>query len=835
VSSYPLLADLGDLGPDREGPFGGKAHGLARLLAAGARVPQGFAIAASTLPPDDWHPGGREELMRRGARLLLDGPVAVRSSAMGEDSEERSFAGMLETVLGVSDESGLLQAVGHCVASGASERVRAYTGVAAPLAVGVVVQSQVAARAAGVCFSVDPSGRDRAIVIEAISGLGDALVSGRAQPEGWRIYRDGLGRDQALRGRTTADPVLTEAEAVTIARGARELQACFGHPLDLEWAIDGRGLFWLQARPVTAAAAVREPDVERYFDGVADGPVTLWSNWNVREVMPDPFPPLVWGLWRDAVLPVIIEPLFGIPRSSTLFPHVVPTDLVEGRIYWNMNGLLASPFSRSFVRRSLHVVDAEAAGVMDSLLEAGVLRPRRLPGSWRLVVATVRASLRTTAGMLGATRPRKAMRSLRECAADLRSRPEVRTLDDAGLLTEMRLLAEPPARRLRQTAHVLGLSMLAFTGAERAFRDHPGARRLLTAGLPGNPTTEISIGIDELAAAARPLRAIFEEATERDALLARLRQSQEGAAWLRKLDAFLDSFGQRCPGEFDMTAPRWSEDPTMILALVRAGLLSPPGETVAERLVRLAADRRRAVAAACAAAPFWRRPWMRYLARLVAEYMPLREAPKHYTMVCYQRMRAAALEAGGRLAGRGVIASPEDVFFLTWAEVQGLLGGGSPPPRLREAVSARRDRHARHASGRGPNYLRSDGVPVELAAAPADAALRGVGASGGQATGPVRILRSPDPRAMSDGDVIVMEFADPGWTPLFPRARAVVMEVGGAMCHAAVVAREVGIPAVFGVREATRLLRDGQAVAVDGDAGTVSAVGPAAEAQAVAG
>jgi pyruvate,water dikinase len=414
------------------------------------------------------------------------------------------------------------------------------------------------------------------------------------------------------------------------------------------------------------------------------------------------------------------------------------------------------------------------------------------------------------------------MRALRQSGAELRARPDVRSLDDPQLLRELRLLAEPGARRIRETAHTLGLGMLAFTGAERAFRDHPAARRLLAAGIPGNPTTEISIGIDELVAAARPLRACFEEIPGTEPLLARLRESESGAAWVRELDAFLASFGQRCPGEFDMTVPRWSENPTMILDLVRAGLRSPPGETVAERLARLAGERRVAIEAACAAAPFWRRPLMRFLARQVAEFMPLREAPKHYAMVAYQRMRAAALEAGRRLAERGVVPARDDVFFLTQDEVRTLLGGAAPPPGLIATLAERRDRHARHVSAPAPNYVRSDGVPVELQAAPRDGTLRGVGASGGRATGPVRILRAPDPLAMSDGDVIVVEFADPGWTPLFPRAAAVVMEVGGAMCHAAVVAREVGIPAVFGVREATRMLGDGQRVCVDGDQGTVS-------------
>lgn len=263
----------------------------------------------------------------------------------------------------------------------------------------------------------------------------------------------------------------------------------------------------------------------------------------------------------------------------------------------------------------------------------------------------------------------------------------------------------------------------------------------------------------------------------------------------------------------------------MILDLVRAGLLSPPSESVAERLVRLARERRGAVQAAAAASPFWKRPLLKLLARMVEVYMPLREAPKHYAMFAFQRMRQAALELASRLVARSLIDARDDVFFLEWREVQALVRGEGRERDYRPLVEERRKLFERFRRERAPDFLRSDGVPVVEETADvgsAEGVLRGTGASCGAAAGPVRVLQAPDPRAMSDGDVIVVEFADPGWTPLFPRACAVVMEVGGAMCHAAVIARELGIPAVFGVTGATAILKDGQRVRVDGDRGTVT-------------
>jgi pyruvate,water dikinase len=174
---------------------------------------------------------------------------------------------------------------------------------------------------------------------------------------------------------------------------------------------------------------------------------------------------------------------------------------------------------------------------------------------------------------------------------------------------------------------------------------------------------------------------------------------------------------------------------------------------------------------------------------------------------------------------RGLIDDAEDVMFLDRVELDAAVRGGTARD-LRASVRDGRARHQRHLAERPPDFLRSDGVPVlddRLDEAPAaDGSLRGLGASAGIATGRVRVLRAPDPSAMEDGDVLVVEFADPGWTPLFPRAAALVMEVGGLMCHAAVVARELGVPAVFGVPRATERLQDGQVVQVDGDAGTVT-------------
>lgn len=818
------IAGLGELGPGASSRFGGKAEGLRRLLAAGARVPDGFAVEATREEPGDGETATSEEFRARVAGLLARGPVAVRSSAVGEDAASRSFAGLFETVLDVGSVEAAVEAVRRVVASASSPRVAAYSG-GAPPPTGLVVQSLVAARAAGVCFTRDPAGRDRAVVVEAVAGTGDALVSGRAEPVRFRVYRSGLGRLETHREGDAG--VLSVGEAEAIAREASDLEARLGEPLDLEWALDADGLlWWLQARPITV---LREPPtyvVERSYPEADDGPVTVWSTWNVRETLPEPLYPLTWSHWRDELLPVLTHHVFGVRPGSATERALAGLDLVNGRITFNLNAVRAIPFYGALMSRMVYIIDHAAGAVMRDLEASGVLTPRRLPGS-RLLLALrgAVAGIRSTARLLHGLFPRRGLQVLGEDSARIAARPDVASLSDEALEGELGLFARPENARLLTGLQMEGFAMLVFGLARHAFRHDAHAAALLASGIPAGPTTEISLGIDALVAGAQPIARLFAAAAEPRALLARLRAEPSAAGWCRELDGFLSRFGDRGPSEFDLASTSWGEDPSMIVSLVRESLAAPARERVAERMARLARERARVLADAVAARPVWTRPLLSLLARAVPLYMPLREAPKHYGMVVIRRIRRAALELGRRLAARGVLARAEDVFLLDIRELRALASGAPPPEGLRATLAEREGRLSRFRAEPPPDVLRSDGVPVhesELPAAGGDGVLRGAAISPGVASGPVRRLAKPDPAAMKDGDVLVLVFADPGWTPLFPRAAAVVMEVGGLMCHAAVVARELGVPAVFGVRHATRVLADGERVVVDGVAGTVA-------------
>ena len=820
------IVNLDSLKPEMTAIFGGKACGLARLISLGARVPGGFAVSAAKIPTEQWPTETRNQFIDKVRELLDKGPVVIRSSALGEDSADKSFAGMFETVLGIVTETEALSAANRCIKSGNSERVKKYAGSKSPLPVGCVVQGQVDAKAAGVCFTCDPIGKDHAVVIEAVTGIGDKMFSGQIEPERFRVYRSGTGEWEIPAGKEV--DFISFEEIKFIAAKAKDLEEKFERQLDIEWAVDGnRVIWWLQARPVTATATPVNYIIQRSVAEPNDGPVTIWSNWNVRETLPEPLFPFTWTFWRDKLLPVISRHLTGVSKRSPILPYLVPLDLIHGRIYFNMNAMLAAPVIGPLATRLVSTMDTRAGDTLKYLKKKAILRPRTFPGSsFYLFFFILKASCISFLRIFRWLNPEKSMRVLKEDSRAIARRKDIILMTDGELIDEFNLWEQPECSRLLYGLQMELLATAVYLGAKRAFKHYPEALQLLSTGIPASPTTQISIEIDALTEAAAPFRDLFIDTLTTGQLLQRLRQEQGGNDWLMKLHKFLENFGHRGPMEFDLGSSRWSDDPTMIIETIRSGLRLPERERLTKRINRLAERRKLALKNAISASSLWKRPIMRWLAHRVELYMPLREAPKHYAVIVFQRIRQAALELGKRLERGGSISAKEDVFFLEIEELVDVVKGKEPGFDIREKLNDRKDRYTRFKNETPPGIFRSDGVPVIEETDPigqqAEGILQGTAVSGGYTAGPVCVLSEPDPTAVKEGDIIVMEYADPGWTPLFPQASGIVMEVGGLMCHAAVVARELGIPAVFGIPNATAILENGQHVKVDGVKGTVT-------------
>jgi phosphohistidine swiveling domain-containing protein len=296
-------------------------------------------------------------------------------------------------------------------------------------------------------------------------------------------------------------------------------------------------------------------------------------------------------------------------------------------------------------------------------------------------------------------------------------------------------------------------------------------------------------------------------------------------------DATVAAFASRWPHrsrrELELRTPRWPEDLPFVRAFMEQALETwreedDPVRVAAARRVAAVAERERALAGLWS--PVARATFRSRLRRLRA-FAWEREEMRDRSSRVYALVRRWALEAGRRLAAAGALADPEDVFVLRREEVAAALDGRLAGAALRDRVRAGWRGARSFRNFQNPNEIGATHVHAPATPAPDGAVLRGAGCSHGRARGPARVVRRIEEAGrLRPGDVLVAHFTDPGWTTFFPRLGAVVTETGGLLSHAAVIARECGIPAVLAVPHATRAIPDGAVVEVDGAAGTVTLV-----------
>lgn len=850
---------------------GGKGHGLGRLLKAGLPVPDGAVVTAeawseavqalgptgepvpgASSPGPGERPAALAAARAVAARLLAAplpprlsaelatalgtlgaGPLAVRSSAQDEDQRDASAAGVFTTLLDVRGRTALEDAVRACWASAFSDAAVTYRldrgrGL---LPMAVVIQRQVASRAAGVAFTAPGDGAGpRRTLVEAVAGRGEELVAGRVDPTRYELP---IPADVGALAADVAPPLdldgLRGLEAL-----CRRIDAALLGPgetggVDIEWAQDAhRVLHVLQARPVTRAAR-------------AGGAARVrWTAANTQEALLDPVTPLTWSL----LAPLVEAGRADLFRAAGLAEVPGPgyMRLFHGRPYFNPD------YFRGFLRQ----IPGAPEGIFDALIfgeKAGpieIVLPRFSRTTVRLLLMLLAARL------LARERFELFLRLTAWRLRRLDATPLDR-LDDRALVERWRAATGLTEAALRR--HVLGTAisgaaylllemLLARTGASAI-----GGGKLvahLTAGAPGSALGDASARLFRLAAqaAGKPTlrRALADAAPPRD--LAALDALGPEGRWLAiELRRLLERAGHRCEKEAELLEPRWRDDPAVLLAVlggqVRAATDHAAGPDLAERESRLG-RRARALAARVTRhlakgsrlerlVPV-RRLAFRALLREARRYAPYRENLKDAGLRALHRVRAALLEAGARLVARGRLDRPEDVFFLEITEVENTLLFANADD-LRPRVAARRAEREADLLRPPPRVVvEVPGFPPRpLATQEVGAGLvEGVGVSGGRAAGRARILRGPEEAArLAPGDIIVARVVNAGWTPLFHLAGGVVAEVGGVLSHAAIVAREYGLPAVFGAAGATRL-EDGARIVVDGDLGIVTVEGPAA-------
>ena len=761
-------------------------------------------------------------ITRSLARLGEQAAYAVRSSATAEDLPTASFAGQQDTYLNVVGPAAILRHVSRCWASLFSERAVTYrlrNGVHhRKVHMAVVVQQMVFPQAAGILFTADPvTGNRKVASVEAGFGLGEALVSGLVNADVYKV-RDGevvakaVGTKQlailaspaggteelAIEPERQRHPALTDAQVVQLSQLGRRIEAHFGRPQDIEWCLVDDGFRIVQSRPITTlfpipAAGDRENHV---YVSVGHG-----------QMMTDPMKPLGLSLFQLTALPPMHE--------------------AGGRLFVDVTQRLASPTARVGLLEVMGRGDPLVGDALQTILERGDFI-RSLPdeapdgapaGDPPAPIETDPAIVTELIGLNQA--------SVAALKRDIRTKSGSALLDFimADIPELKRILFDPRSHQVfmgaMEASWWLNEQLQAWLG-------ETNAADTLTQSVPHNVTSEMGLALLDVADVIRPHPEVvaFLQHVEDEGFVDELAKLAGGREARDAIRAFLDEYGMRCVGEIDITRPRWSERPTALVPVILGNVKNfEPGagerrfeqgrqeawekeQELLERLRALADGERKAEEA------------KRMIDR-VRTFIGYREYPKYGIVSRYLVYKQALLEEAERLVREQVLREKEDIFYLTFQELHDVVRTNQVDDQL---IRRRKDAFSSYEALTPPRVLTSDGEVIAGTYRRDDlpaGALVGLPVSAGTVEGRARVILDMAEADLEAGDILVTAYTDPSWTPLFVAIKGLVTEVGGLMTHGAVIAREYGLPAVVGVEQATRLIRDRQRIRVHGTDGYV--------------
>jgi pyruvate,water dikinase len=768
---------------------GGKAQGLVRLMSYGLDVPPGFVVVGATSGhlPDDLD----AQYERIGA-----GRVAVRSSAIGEDSGQASFAGQYETVLNVEGTEALRAAIEDCIRSLEHARAVAYrdekTGQS-EVQMNIVVQQMVDARAAGVLFTVNPvNARRDQVVVDAVAGLGEALVSGHATPDHWLLARDGSVFDSDIHGDAA---VLNDAELTLLLDGALRAEERYGAPLDLEWAIDESGeLRWLQARPIT-----RLPADPNELDTDPD-PNDVYTWCNIGEMMPGAVTPLTFSLTGRGID-------IGMQRSYRRIGANIPpgngvryVGMFYGHLFINLTTLaeLAADVAGSTkTQMCLAVCGRDVEEVADPEPASALRRAINGARYFTLLVAAAKHRKELDSLIAGLKLPKlgtalQVYRAIDENLPALWEAYELHLLSSAssGALSPILLGILAKGGEPTQEHHAEIAEMLAGAQDVESADIAEGVDRVVNR-LVENPNSEKAF------ASADP-----------EAALAWLRSAAAGEA-SKEFARYLDRHGHRAVRELELRQKEWAADPAPLITSLQSSLRARLQHGARHRPD---AQRRNSAEG---------HPFIRRLLPLAHAAIRSREHTKSGLVAVTTAFKHAYRALGERMAEEGRLADEDAVFFLTHQELGELIRGRRDLADLalsrRQVIDYQMPLHFPEIFSNRPEPLRLEPLEGE------DGALVGKPVSRGAVTGRARVVETLEEAAqLQAGEILIAPITDVGWTPYFNLIAGLATDVGSAVSHGAVVAREYGLPAVVNLRVATSRFQTGDLVTLDGDRGTLT-------------
>lgn len=872
TSSYILPLDSADATVENTG---GKGASLSRLARAGLPVPPGFDIttdayrrfveqnklqdallaALKDAQPDN--PASLEQASSRIIDLFMQGTipddvaqqirdayahlgngdtvVAVRSSATAEDLPDMSFAGQQETYLNIQGAEAILDAVKRCWASLWTARAigyRARNGIdPQQVSLAVVVQELVPADAAGILFTANPvSGARDQVMINAAWGLGEAIVGGNVTPDtivatkaNGAIARQEIAdkavmttrvqggtREEEVPEERRRQPVLTAAQVAELARTGTQIEQLYDKPVDIEWALRNGQFYIVQARPITTLdkTGAAAPEVE--IDWNLPPNSGQFYRASVVELLPAPVSPLFatlgFSAWNAAYerlfgafwTPALISAFHLVTINDYAYYTFKPTRLQGARLLLSVPGLmvgLAQIFKNAAKRWEQKARPGYAKVVQD--VEAHNLSKvsarRLMVMAQTLVAAAARHYVIIQSGILPAAYNTETF------FAQFYDRV-VRRPGDPPALTFLLGYDSTP---MLADKSLYDLAMWARTKPQ------------LLEYLQTTPGTPIAAGLQQ----DTPVEAA-------------------GPAWSEFKQRFADHLRQygHMIYDLDFAQPVPAGDPAPLLETLKyylSGTAPNPHDRQAKAV--LAGEQATRMIEARLKGP--RLAIFKQLLRGAQRFAPLRENALADVGLGWPAIRRIFHELGTRLVKAGAMASPDDIYMLRMNELESAvanLDAGKPVENMQARIDERRRTIERESKVTPPVALPEkegfkfagidfSGVsPAQVRRETGDT-IKGQGTSPGTITGTARVIHGPDEfNQMQPGDILVAKITTPAWTPLFALASGVVTDVGGALSHGSIVAREYHIPAVLGTGFATERIQSGQRITVDGDNGTVT-------------
>jgi pyruvate,water dikinase len=722
---------------------------------------------------------------------------------IGEDKLVTSFAGQLDTILNVEGEGEVLEAVKQCWASVFNWRLWNYLTEHEALSSGtllegfsiaVVAQRMVDAKAAGAAFSADPVTGQRCVVIEAVHGLGEALVQGLAKPDRYVVDARGVLAEAQPAGAGT--PALEENQILRLAEIVRKVASKTKDPQDIEWAWDGADFHLLQSRPITSLVGRR-----------------VYSNKMVSDMSPGLIKPLVYSTKTVAMAQNVFGRIFTELIGPNDIDFTLFTKRIHSRIYTDIT-MLGELFERVGL-------PANFFEMMSRDERADLQRPL-------LTLKTLRGMLRL------ASFAWRHSRTADEIATFLKRHDQ-----ELEHYRQTDWLSEDPQDLLAQFDQLVHLhsesQWYVFIGPMNMMVRNRLLNRLvsqratdvvpsdLIRGLVGLKALEPNDELQKLAAQARALGAEIQRLLieEDDKTIRKvLSTSDEGLELVRSVDAFLRHYGFLSPNGTDFTATPWAETPTLIWHAIGRSAASPM-EPATENVEAVREEARRHVQVHLNR--LHRMLFDRLLASTIT-YIDLREHTSLLMSEDSYQMRRIFLALADHLVARGDLDQRDDIFYLMYDELRQLVEGKLKANAAQELVTARKAEMEADAQVELPNTICGDHVPTRpILPVEGQEYLVGISGSSGLAQGYARIVLDPAaaPVTLTRSDILIVPFTDVGWTPLFSGIGGIVAETGGQLSHTSIVAREYGLPAVVSVKKATHLIKDGQPITVDGDTGRV--------------